>query len=188
MPISNESLSEGPVTNAFESLCKLSSDEQWCWRLFCRTCRHINFRFAFREIARGKHPLEPGWVVYAKNPFIQRGGSVPGLGPVPLRQDWSINEQAQLVDVIHGANLLAIASVCRSPDWLGYLGLALHYTEDAERRDRILTLSWGPQLIDMTLPGSRSERVFRSVVDDPTKCLTWERLKILSDDPIDGLL
>jgi hypothetical protein len=33
------------------------------------------------------------------------------------------------------------------PDFLGYLGIALRYSEDAEKENRVLTTTWIPQLI-----------------------------------------
>ena len=49
--------------NPFEALCALASKEGWCWKLTCITCNHMYFRYGFMELARGKHPDGPDWIV-----------------------------------------------------------------------------------------------------------------------------
>ena len=50
--------------NQFEALCKLASDENWCWNLFCSTCGHMHFRYSFAELAIGKSPESKGWIIH----------------------------------------------------------------------------------------------------------------------------
>lgn len=173
--------------NPFDCLCELASKERWCWNIFCRTCRHINFRYALHEIARGKHPAGNDWLIHADNPYLKRGSAVQGLGPVPLRQSWSLEEQASLVHAIQHADISNIASSCSYPDWLGYLGLALYYANDAERRDRKLTQSWGPQLMDMTSQSSRAARKLTAACTSVERRLNWEVLEALEFDDMDLL-
>jgi len=47
--------------NQFEALCKLASDENWCWNLNCATCGHMHFRYAFSELAAAKSPEGGDW-------------------------------------------------------------------------------------------------------------------------------
>jgi len=44
--------------NQFESLCKLASDETWCWDLSCTTCGHMHFQYAFLELIKGRSPTD----------------------------------------------------------------------------------------------------------------------------------
>ena len=67
------------LKNQFECLCKLASDEDWCWNLQCTTCGHQIFRYAFRLMSRGIKIQDEarmtlgnvyrasGWIVRAEN-------------------------------------------------------------------------------------------------------------------------
>jgi len=60
------------------------------------------------------------------------------------RSEWALRDQrpAAIADVLADASISQIASVCKLPDWLGYLGLGLFHTEAVERNDRKLTKAW----------------------------------------------
>ena len=64
----------------------------------------------------------------------------------------------------------------RSPDWMGYLGLGLLYTQDAERDSAQLTLSWGPQLLAMVPAGSPAAEWLTSLRPQGTGLATWQGL------------
>ena len=34
----------------FLSLCRLASQENWCWKIICTTCGHMHFRYGFKEL------------------------------------------------------------------------------------------------------------------------------------------
>ena len=50
--------------NKFEELCELASRENWCWKLYCTTCGHMDFRYSFSELADGKSPGEREWQIH----------------------------------------------------------------------------------------------------------------------------
>ena len=68
--------------NPFEALCSLASREHWCWKMFCTTCGHMLFRYAFRQLASGTSPDDEGWLVH--HPVVQSEYSLQGLGPRPI--------------------------------------------------------------------------------------------------------
>lgn len=125
----------------------MASDENWCWKLFCTTCGHMHFRYAFVELVVGKSPTEPGWIVHRRNTRYSNS-----LGPLPRNYT---EEQKQKISIIcSNANLSTVAEVCKFPDWLGYLGLILeHMFSDAEPYKK-LSESWASQLSGMVSKGS----------------------------------
>ena len=131
----------------FLALCDLASRERWCWKMYCTTCGHAYFRHAFKELIAGKHPDTNVWIVRKGNHH-----ALNTLGPMPLLGGWPIHEQRALARVLVQTDTRLIHEICRFPDWLGYLGLALAYTEDAEWKDKTITPVIVRQLI--TLIGS----------------------------------
>jgi hypothetical protein len=143
-------VNSAPNGNAFEALCALASDEKWCWKIGCGTCGHTHFRYGFKELAMGRHPGSCEWETHNGVGPIGRG-----LGPPPP-QDWTVESQRQLAKIGADASLGTIHTVCLFPDWLGCVGLLLHYTAPAEREEPILTLSLLNQLSTLVQKGSRS--------------------------------
>jgi hypothetical protein len=164
------------VRNSFVALCNWASSEGWCWKIFCTTCGHMNFRYGLREIADGNHPDSSGWRVSAYRSDLARGSPAADLGPMPRRPPWPIEEQRRLIAVLSTASVTDIARDCPFPDWLGYLGLGLHYSEDAERATRALTANWIPQLIELLPPHSLSIASLRKVLDNSGMTLSWQML------------
>lgn len=136
--------------NAFEALCSLASEENWCWNLYCTTCWHMYFRYAFLELLKGHHPNDENWVTRKRNHrrLDNELGSVFRLGVL------SLEEMDEIQKICAGADLKAIAASCRFPDWLGYLGLVLGHFGRIEHANNRLTLAWAPQLADMLPEGS----------------------------------
>jgi hypothetical protein len=131
-----------PRRNAFEALCALASRESWCWRLGCTTCGCMHFRYGLMEMARGGHPDSPNWITRSRvrsTRLSERLGEMPGI-PMPA------NVQKQVIAIASQSNLAKISSVSKFPDWLGYLGVILHFCSDAEAASRALTASWVTQL------------------------------------------
>ncbi len=129
--------------NHFEELCKLASQENWCWKLSCTTCGHMHFRYAFVELANGKSPADPDWQVHAHNTDFR------ALGEFPHRLS---KEQKQVIlKECLDADLLAIAKNCRFPDWLGYLGLILTHTSGSGSYYQQLSMNWSAQLIKVVI-------------------------------------
>ena len=86
-------------------------------------------------------------------------------------------EQQALADQLVQADIEAIASRCPFPDWLGYLGLGLHYTEDAERERRQLTVAWVPQLVALLPREGEVAKSLAQLFESNDTPLTWQRLE-----------
>ena len=170
--------------NPFEALCALASKEGWCWKLTCITCNHMYFRYGFMELAQGKHPDGPDWIVSNS----RREELYPKLGRVwndtrgPSEED-----QTKLLAVLSEASLPKIARQCRFPAWLGYLGLGLSYTEDAETQTLVLTKSWKPQLLEMLPNNADAMRLMKlCLFDGEDGPLRWEDLSRIKEALVIG--
>lgn len=168
--------------NAFDALCLLAAKERWCWNIVCTTCGHMHFRYALHELLNGNHPDSESWLVRQSHPVLKRGGQPKELGPLPPLGSWPMNEQRKLAKVLSCGNLQNIASECPFPDWLGYLGLGLLYSEDAERESQTLSQSWAPQLLQQVPRGSRSHNFLQGIVDNNTQVLSWRDLEAVEAD------
>jgi hypothetical protein len=140
-------------SSRFHSLSLLAAGEQWCWKLSCTTCGHMVFRWGLKALARGLDPDDADWPVHwgpeqASTRLAEVNGPMPPAGGWPVRQQVAIQEAAR------GTSLWSIAHDCPFPDWLGHLGILLHYTEDAERRNLVLTKGLAPQLVHFVQPRS----------------------------------
>ena len=156
----------------------LAAKESWCWKIVCTTCGHLYFRYAFRELVQGKHPQSADW----RSGKAHHQELHDELGSVPPLGGWPIPDQRALASVLAGARLKDIASRARFPDWLGYLGLALLYSEDVEREDRSLTKAWVPQLLEILPPQARSRPHLQGILDDPASVFTWRHLEEVESD------
>ena len=107
--------------NQFENLCKLASEESWCWNVNCTTCGHQHFKYAFLELALGKSPADDDWGTSMQNSDIKKS-----LGEIP--RGFTYQQKETLAIICRGADLRIISQNCRRPDWLGYLGLVLYHT------------------------------------------------------------
>jgi len=168
----------GTERNAFNALCLLASREKWCWKLFCTTCGHGHFRCALFELAEGRHPEKDGWLTRQRPP-----ASAHTLG------DWqtittAIQQSERLHRLLAGASLTDIAEHCGFPDYLGYLGLALNYTEQLEQRNRLLTPLWSTQLLDIVEKDSSAASMLRKRISLTDRWLTWRDLDGLENSVI----
>ena len=145
--------------------------------MFCTTCGHMLFRYGLREIAPGADPNSSSWLVTESRPALRGGLPLPELGPIPGFGPWPIDEQRRLTAVAQGADLKIVAASAPFPDWLGYLGLVLHYTEQAELEDLGLTRSWAPQLAQMVRHGSEAHGLLKVLSSDNGLPLTWRLLE-----------
>ena len=50
-------------TNQFEAVCKLASDEGWCWDINCTTCGNMLFTYAFKQMSYGQSPEDDDWLI-----------------------------------------------------------------------------------------------------------------------------
>lgn len=161
----------------FEALCELASRESWCWKLTCTTCGHMLFRYGLRQLALGNRPDGPSWLVHSSHPVLRRGSPLNELGPVPPLGGWPKEEQRRLQSILKTANPVAIASRCSWPDWLGYMGLALHYTEDVESESHELTSAWAPKLSTLVLPESPAAKMLAFLGKSEHRALTWRDME-----------
>ena len=169
---------ENNQSNAFEALCSLASKEGWCWKINCTTCGHMYFRYGIHEILLGKHPESSCWVVSAHHPVLLRGGQPSELGSVPSRwKPWPIEEQRHLTEILVTANIWTVASECTYPDWLGYLGLGLKYSEEAEREARAITKSWAPQLLDLRAHIPHAATLLQNILYRSDRVISWRTLE-----------
>lgn len=145
--------------------------------MFCTTCGHMLFRYGLREIALGADPTSSSWLVTDGNPVLRGGRPLAELGPIPGFGHWPMDEQRRLKSVAQDADLKIVAASASFPDWLGYLGLVLHYTDDAEREDLGLTRRWAPQLAQMVRQDSEACSILVALSSDPSRPLTWRFLE-----------
>lgn len=169
-------MTEANVRNSFEALCALAAREQWCWKMHCGTCGHGVFRWGLLALARGDHPDMAGWAVR-----WGRGVTFTDIeaiaGPPPPFEGWPIVEQRKLQALIANASVDRIAHECPFPDWLGYLGLGLHYTEGAENRDPLISRRLAPQLQRLLPADSSAAEMLRSrAAEDEPERLCWRDL------------
>jgi hypothetical protein len=143
--------------NQFESLCKLASDETWCWDLCCTTCGHMHFRYAFLELATGKSPTDSHWLIHKNTSFSNQLGSLPR------------NYTGEQKEIIHKicceANIGIIESSCKFPDWLGYLGLILEHMHSGSKTYTELSSSWASQLIELVTSQSLIHARLQEIVE-----------------------
>lgn len=128
--------------NEFEEICKLASKERWCWKIFCTTCGHMDFRYAFAELAAGNSPDNDSWLVHKSN-----AGYSDLLGSPPT--SYSEKQKEAVINICCNANLSLIAKSCKFPDWLGYLGLVLEDMASKSDSYKKLSQNWASQLSPM---------------------------------------
>ena len=140
----------------------------------------MHFRYALREVLYGNHPSSSSWVVNMNHPVLYRGGEPRELGPLPPRwKSWPIDEQHRLSQILVGANIRNIVNTCTYPDWLGYLGLGLKYSEEAEQETRAVTKSWIPQLQEVRAHIAQGCTMLQSILESSDQVLTWRTLEAL---------
>ena len=172
-----------PRSNAFVALCTLAAKETWCWKLACTTCGHMYFRYGLMELSVGKHPDFPGWIVSSNHHYELHGHLGPAWGFSDRHDKPSREDQTELICVLSGASISQIAKKCRFPGWLGYLGLALSYTEPVESEAKVLTAAWVPQLLEFLPARTSSRKLLESMLLDPTENqLRWQHLEQVEQD------
>jgi hypothetical protein len=144
--------------NQFESLCKLASDEGWCWKLGCTTCWGAHFRYAFLELAVGKSRLDKNWIIHRR---ITQYSKL--LGPFPKR--FTEEQKVTILKICNDADISSIASSCRFPDWLGYLGLVLYPMYFESEAYKALSSSWATQLADLVNADSPIHARLREIAE-----------------------
>ncbi len=156
--------------NPFEKLCILASRENWCWNLWCTTCGHLHFRYAFAELAAGKCPGDRDW------PIIRRRTNYTNqLGHWP--RQYSDEQKLKVLEICADADLSLIADRCRFPDWLGYLGLVLHHMHCNQDAYQKVSSRWAQQLRDMLPSNSNTYARFDDIVTNDQQRLNIRDLE-----------
>ncbi len=162
------------LRNPFNALCEIASRENWCWNLSCTTCGCREFRYGLFQIGSGLHPDDANW-----NDPAEHMRKAPRGEMQKIRGD--VQENAMLQTVLADADLAALSTSCRFPDYLGYLGLALSSTEGIESKNRLLTSSWVPQLRSMVSEGSPADLSLERHPVEGTR-LRWSDLESVEKD------
>ena len=116
--------------NPFIALCEYASQNNWCWKITCTTCGHSAFRVAFSKLVRNEHPdddifwpngKENHSVFKERNDYNDfNGRSIDG------------DIQLKLARIVADAKISDIQKSAKFPDWLGYIGLVMHYCYNDE--------------------------------------------------------
>lgn len=134
--------------NQFEALCKLASDESWCWNLYCTTCGHLHFKYAFLELSKGKSPEDSEWIIHSSETSYHRL-----LGTIP--KSYTEFQKINILKICLDADILSIAECCKFPDWLGYLGLVLEQMPARSDIYKSVSAKWAGQLRELVLDNSQ---------------------------------
>ncbi len=149
--------------NAFLALCILASSEGWCWKLTCTTCGHMHFRYAFKELAIGKHPNKEGWIVNNRTRVTKE--------VVQVVKSFSYRDQEILSRLVLDVPIEVIKKASKAPDWLGYLGLVTIY---CNQHIKEIGRSWSHQFLDILPKGSKAYNAMLEIS-------AGERILVLND-------
>jgi len=170
-------MTDAGTRNRFETLCELAQREEWCWNLSCTTCGHGVFRWALKALVGGFDPTTSEWPVHWSSGVtfekLQRVN-----GPMPSRAGFPIAKQRAIQSAIKGCDLDRIARTVRFPQWLGYIGVFLAYSEDAECENREITSWLVPQLLRLVRANSEASSILERLLAE-RRPLTWQQLELI---------
>ena len=149
---SNHYPSKSTEGNSFLALCKLASKENWCWSIVCTTCGHMHFRYAFKELANGKHPNKEGWIVNNRTRVTKE--------VVQIARSFSEQDQGILSRLVLDVPIEDIKKASKSPDWLGYLGLVTIY---CNQHIKEIGSSWSHQFLDILPKTSKAHNAMLEI-------------------------
>ena len=89
--------------------------------------------------------MDEEWLVHK-----QRTKYSDSLGPLPI--SYTEIQKQKVIAICSGANIIEIASDCRFPDWLGYLGLVVDHMQSESNTYLALSSSWALQLSELVDP------------------------------------
>ena len=144
----------------FTQLCLLADKEEWCWNICCGTCGHQNFVKSLLLLIDVKEIYHPFYVSDMRNILFSRAGAV----------------QEKVKDI----SIKFLSEECQFPSFLGYLGLALYYSANAEKENRILTTTWIPQLIPLMVPDKGTSHLRKNWETNRWERYTLEKTSIES--------
>jgi len=116
--------------NPFVALCEYASQNNWCWKITCTTCGHSAFKVAFSKLVRGEHPDNNSFWLNGK----ENHSALKEIGKYDDFRKRNIDSdiQLRLAKIVAEAKICDIQKISRFPDWLGYIGLVIHYCYDNE--------------------------------------------------------
>ncbi len=158
--------------NAFEQLCRMASEERWCWKIPCTTCGNMEFRYGFRAITQGHSPSQPDWIVHRQARGLRERYGRLGY---PRQTPW--RERIAVLKICADANLATIAEQCEFPDWLGYLGLIVFLMRCPNSAYRKTMTLWAQQLRDMVPQDHPIWSTLDRAVRSPDRLLAFEDLE-----------
>ena len=154
--------------NQFEAVCKLASDEWWCWDLNCTTCGNMHFTYAFKEMSLGKSPEDDDWLTRAdvdhKKLFAKYGRPIgPPFYKVPLPK--FIKEK--LIKICSEARISNLAKNCSFPDYMAFMGWTLFGLKINSENYENLSNNWAEQLKGFIVRNrSREDTKIKKFLDD----------------------
>ena len=169
--------------NPFEALC----EARYCWRMGCTTCGNWPLRYDLYRLILGFHPDDPDWkgefrfveAKTGKGPYREiivqpERGKFPSRYPeYPPPRELSTHDQLKLQTVVKDVRIARLNMA--EPRWLGYLGVALKWCEEAERSNKVLTHALLPQFAELLTTGqSHARQSFQHILDSH---LTWQNLE-----------
>jgi len=123
-------LEKNTKRNPFVALCEYASQNNWCWKIVCTTCGHSAFRVAFSKLVRGEHPDDDTFWPNGKenHSVFKERNNYDDFNSSSI----DINVQLKLARILADAKINDIRRIAKFPDWLGYIGLVIHYCYDDE--------------------------------------------------------
>jgi len=153
------------MRNPFDLVCILASEESWCSRIHCTTCRCCHFRYAFYDLAKGKSPEDKDWVVHADH----------SLGSSWL--DWQDTHEYQMggyteeekevvMNICADADIDFIKANSKSPEWPSYFGLMLHFMLSKSDTCKLAAAHWAEQLKELVPQYPEEDRATIYKIED----------------------
>ena len=137
--------------NAFDAICVLASENNWCWKIPCGTCANYDFRYAFLQLADDRHPDNGNWLLTS---YIKKHN----IYQFPYR--YTDETKEAVLDICLESNLSYIHKNAKFPDWLGYLGVVMEHlgTRYGGNKDLTYQLSkyWANQLQELVPESSKA--------------------------------
>ncbi len=117
---------------------------------------------------------KPAKVPIGKLLFTRSGGNFRAARPeYPPPRELSETDQLKLQAVVKDVRISRLNMA--EPRWLGYLGVALKWCEEAEQHNKVLTHALVPQFAELLSSGqSHGRQNFQHILDSH---LTWQNLE-----------
>ena len=142
----NQVLKDKIKRNPFVALCEYASQNNWCWKITCTTCGHSAFRVAFSKLVHGEHPDDDSFWPNGKenHSLLKEIDNYNDFDRRSIDKDVHLN----LAKIVAEAKISDLQKVAKFPDWLGYIGLVIHYCYSDEP-SKTLAESLIPQFMEL---------------------------------------